>query len=88
MNHDKHEDHEEHEGYENHIEDESSLLRHRMRLASPLTPQAERAMSETIGCAISSASSARPRIPGIDLSKGHVPPLEGPDCFGSCLGES
>lgn len=45
-----HEDHEEREGHE---EDESTFRpRHRMRLPSPLTAHAERAMSETIGCAI------------------------------------
>lgn len=47
MNHDKHEGHEEDEGHE-----EPSLLRYRMRLASPLSPEAEHVMSETIGCAI------------------------------------
>ena len=41
MNHEEHEDHE-------------SILspKHRMRLPSPLTPQADQVMSETIGCAI------------------------------------
>jgi GxxExxY protein len=39
-----HEDHEEHEGHE--------LLRSRMRLPSPLTREAEHAMTEAIGSAI------------------------------------
>ena len=41
MNHEDHEDHE-------------SIVspKHRMRLPSPLTPQADQVMSETIGCAI------------------------------------
>lgn len=42
-----------HEGHEDREDHESSFLRqHRMRLPSPLTALAERAMSETIGCAI------------------------------------
>ena len=42
--------HEDHEGHE----ETSSILspRHRMQLPSPLTAEAERVMSETIGCAI------------------------------------
>jgi GxxExxY protein len=47
MNHDKHEGHEDDEGHEEH----SSPVYH-MRLPSPLTPAAERVMSDTIGCAI------------------------------------
>jgi GxxExxY protein len=38
-----------HEGHEDHEDD--SVVR-RMRLHSPLSPAAERAMAETIGCAI------------------------------------
>jgi GxxExxY protein len=45
-----HGNHEEHEGVEGHEEDPFS--RFRMRNASPLSPRAERAMAETIGCAI------------------------------------
>jgi len=41
-----HEDHEDHEGYDPHGR------RLRMRLPSPLDAHAERAMTETIGCAI------------------------------------
>ena len=47
MNHDKHDGHDDDEGHEEH----SSRV-YRMRLPSPLTPEAERVMSETIGCAI------------------------------------
>ena len=43
----EHEEHDDPEGHEEH-----SLRRYRMRLPSPLTPEAERVMSETIGCAI------------------------------------
>jgi hypothetical protein len=42
-----HEDHEGHEG-----SDSVLSPRHRMQLPSPLTAEAERVMSETIGCAI------------------------------------
>ena len=42
--------HEGHEGREEHEEDPFSVRR--MRAASPLSPQAERAMHATIGCAI------------------------------------
>ncbi|HEY5618483.1 MAG TPA: GxxExxY protein [Vicinamibacterales bacterium] len=50
MNHGEHEDHEDYEEHEGH----ESLFspRHRMRLPSPLTPRAERVITETIGCAI------------------------------------
>ncbi len=41
MNHEEHEDHE-----------SNFSPKHRMRLPSPLTPQADQVMSETIGCAI------------------------------------
>lgn len=42
-----------HEGHEDREDHETTLSRqHRMRLPSPLTALAERAMSETIGCAI------------------------------------
>src|SRR5688572_1380172 len=41
MNHDKHEGHE-----------DGPSRGYRMRLASPLSPEADRAMTETIGCAI------------------------------------
>ena len=47
MNNSKHEGYEDLEGHEN-----DSSSRYRMRLPSPLTPEAERVMSETIGCAI------------------------------------
>ena len=47
MKKDNHEEHEEHEEYET---DPFSLRR--MRVASPLSPDAERAMHATIGCAI------------------------------------
>src|SRR5688572_25464674 len=43
----KHEEHDDSEGHEHH-----SSRSYRMRLPSPLTPEAERVMSETIGCAI------------------------------------
>lgn len=43
----KPEEHDDSEGHEHH-----SLRPYRMRLPSPLTPEAERVMSETIGCAI------------------------------------
>ena len=43
----KHEGHDDSEGHEHH-----SSRAYRMRLPSPLTPEAERVMSETIGCAI------------------------------------
>lgn len=42
-----HEDHDDLEGRETH-----SSRHYRMRLPSPLTPAAERVMSEVIGCAI------------------------------------
>lgn len=44
MNHEDHDDHEEHES--------GNSRRYRMRIPSPLTPEAERVMAETIGCAI------------------------------------
>jgi hypothetical protein len=47
MNDVNHEDHEGHEG-----SDSVLSPRHRMQLPSPLTAEAERVMSETIGCAI------------------------------------
>jgi GxxExxY protein len=47
MNHDTHEKHDEDEGHE-----DACSPRYQMRLASPLSPAAERAMTETIGCAI------------------------------------
>jgi GxxExxY protein len=43
----KHEEHDDSEGHEHH-----SFDSYRMRLPSPLTPEAERVMSETIGSAI------------------------------------
>jgi len=43
----KHEGHDDSEGHE-----QNSSRAGRMRLPSPLTPEAERVMSETIGCAI------------------------------------
>ncbi len=48
-----HEDHESHEGHET-LEDEdlSPLAPFRMRVQSPLSADAERIMTETIGCAI------------------------------------
>lgn len=46
-------DHEGHEDHEEHEEDQAGVSRQRkMRLPSPVTALAERAMSETIGCAI------------------------------------
>lgn len=51
MNEDNHEDHE--EGYEGHEADGTSdSPPRRMRLPTPLTPNAERVLRETIGCAI------------------------------------
>ena len=60
-----HEEHEEHEGHESQEEDDGLIKRderevelpmpspwHRMRLPSPLPPETESAMTETIGCAI------------------------------------
>jgi GxxExxY protein len=47
MNRDKHDDHDGHDGH-----DEDISQRHRMRLPSPLTPEAERAMGDTIAGAI------------------------------------
>ena len=43
-----HEDHDDREGRENH----PFWRRYHMRLSSPLTPEAEEAMTETIGCAL------------------------------------
>lgn len=50
MNHDEHEDREGHEGMKGY--DEIAFGGHRMRLPSSLTPETERVMSATIGCAI------------------------------------
>ena len=47
MNHDEHEAHDEDEGHE-----DASSPRYQMRLCSPLSLEAERVMTETIGCAI------------------------------------
>jgi GxxExxY protein len=46
MNHDKHEGHDDDEGRE------EPSRRYRMRLTSPLSPEAEHVMTETIGCAV------------------------------------
>ena len=43
-----HEDHDDREGRENH----PFWRRYHMRLSSPLTPEAEEVMTETIGCAL------------------------------------
>jgi hypothetical protein len=45
-----HEDHDDREGHETH----PFWRRYHTRLSSPLTPEAEDAMTETIGCAIAS----------------------------------
>ena len=50
MNHEDHEDREDHDNREERDSKVSSV--YRMRLHSPLTPQAERVMTATIGCAI------------------------------------
>jgi len=44
--------HEGHEGFEGHEVKQSGTTGHRVRVPSPLSAHAERAMSETIGCAI------------------------------------
>ena len=51
-------DHEEHEARKDHEEDPFSVKR--MRVASPLSPEAERAMHVTIGCAIAVHRSLGP----------------------------
>ena len=50
MNHEGHDDREGHDTLED--EDLSPLAPFRMRVQSPLSPDAERIMTETIGCAI------------------------------------
>ena len=52
MNHEGHEGDEGHKGDKWLEEEHVRSARHRMRLPSPLSPHAERVMSETIGCAI------------------------------------
>lgn len=56
-----HEEHEDREGHENIKDDEGSpLAPFRMRVQSPLSAAAERAMTQTIGCAIAVHRSLGP----------------------------
>ena len=62
MNHDKHEGHEEDEGHEGAEGAEGASPTYQMRLSSPLSPEAERAMTQTIGCAIRVHKSLGPGL--------------------------
>jgi len=57
MNHDKHEGREVDEG-----DEDGPSLRYQMRRSSPLSPEAERAMTKTIGCAIGVHKSLGPGL--------------------------